>query len=64
MLPGVDLIHDKDFDYAIDLKRDVEVRVEGEVDYVGKVLCYNRDVFQVVNGDYYLRGIVEVKTKA
>ena len=63
MLSGLLLQNDADFDYAIQNGQDVEVLLDGELDYVGRVVGYNREVFEVMSGDYYLRGVAEVKTK-
>jgi hypothetical protein len=62
MLTGIELKDDADFDYALHYKRQVEVKVWGEVDYRGGLIGYSRDAFQVTSGDWYIRGLVEVKT--
>lgn len=61
MRSGIELRDDADFDYALHYKRDVEIRLEGEVDYIGKLLRYTRDMIEAPNGDLYLRKVVKVK---
>lgn len=40
----------------------MEIRVGGEVDYIGKLFGYSKDTIVLPNGDRYLRGIVQVRT--
>jgi hypothetical protein len=61
MLTGISLKQDSDFAYALQNKRNVVVLVDGEVDYTGVLTGYSRDLLQVVGGDQYLRGLVEVR---
>ncbi|MDF2924522.1 MAG: hypothetical protein K0R57_3436 [Paenibacillaceae bacterium] len=62
MRPGIALRDDADFDYALQFKQEVEVLLDGEVDYRGTLVSYSRDLLQVIGGDRYLRRLVEVKT--
>ncbi|MDF2935565.1 MAG: hypothetical protein K0Q90_938 [Paenibacillaceae bacterium] len=51
---------DTEFDYVIVNKCSVTVFVEGELDYVGPLKGYSRDLIQVPGGDQYLRNLVQV----
>lgn len=62
MQAGIELKDDADFEYALHCKSQIEVKVMGEVDYRGDLIGYSRDAFQVKTGDWYIRGLVEVRT--
>lgn len=51
---------DTELDYVIVNKCTVTVFVEGEMDYVGPLKGYSRDLIQVPGGDQYLRSLVQV----
>jgi hypothetical protein len=61
MRAGIELKADEDFDYVIEYGKRVEVLLDGEPDFRGKVVGYSHKAFQVTNGDLYIRGIAEVK---
>lgn len=60
MTAGGYLQKDSDFDYVLVNKCSVTVFVEGELDYVGPLKGYSRDLLTVPGGDQYLRSLVQV----
>lgn len=54
------LQQDTELEYAVVNKCSVTVFVEGELDYVGPLKGYSRDLIQVPGGDQYLRSLVQV----
>ena len=60
MTVGGYLQKDTDLEYAVVNKCNVTVFVEGEMDYVGPLKGYSRDLIQVPGGDQYLRSMVQV----
>lgn len=61
MRQGNVLVNDEDFEHATRNGKPVEVLLWGEPDYRGEIVKFSRDVFQVENGDWYIRGIAEVR---
>lgn len=62
MQSGAAIKQDAEFEYVLRLNREVEVVLDGEIEYRGALLSFSRDMFQVPCGDHYLRRMVEVKT--
>lgn len=60
MTVGGYLQQDRELEYAVVNKCNVTVFVEGEMDYVGPLKGYSRDLIQVPGGDQYLRSLVQV----
>lgn len=61
MQAGIELRNDEDFETAVQKGKHIEVLLMGESDYRGEIVKFSRGVFQVGNGDWYIRGIVEVR---
>ncbi|MDF2923372.1 MAG: hypothetical protein K0R57_2286 [Paenibacillaceae bacterium] len=55
------MLSDKQLEALIRNGQHIEVVLWGEFDYRGAVVAYSRDAFQVANGDWYIRGVAEVR---
>lgn len=52
---------DRELEEIIQTGRHVEVVVMNELDYRGAVVAFSQNGIQVATGDWYIRGVAEVR---